>query len=325
MTDKIVIRQTATRTVVVKQGTRGPAGPAGADGVDGLGFDWAGTWDVATEYVAGQVVASGGSSWIATDTTTGETPGVAAVWQLVAAAGADGADGATGPVGATGPQGDPGPAGATGPTGPEGPTGPTGPTGLAGADGADGADGASAYEVAVAEGFIGDEAAWLASLVGPAGPTGDTGATGATGPTGPAGADGADGQGVPTGGTTGQILAKASGTDYDTAWVTPTTAVDINAQTGTTYTLVLGDAGKLITLTNAAAIALTVPPNSSVAFPTGTRVVVAQMGAGTVTITPGSGVTVNADPGLAIAAQYGAAELVKVATDAWLAVGRLSA
>ena len=88
-----------------------------------------------------------------------------------------------------------------------------------------GADGASAYEVAVANGFVGDETAWLASLVGDTGatgatgPQGDTGATGATGATGPAGADGADGVGVPVGGTTGQVLAKASGTDYDTEWV----------------------------------------------------------------------------------------------------------
>ena len=47
---------------------------------------------------------------------------------------------------------------------------------------------------------------------------GDTGATGATGA---AGADGADGVGVPAGGTTGQVLAKASATDYDDEWVTP--------------------------------------------------------------------------------------------------------
>lgn len=44
---------------------------------------------------------------------------------------------------------------------------------------------------------------------------------GPQGQTGPAGADGSDGEGVPTGGTTGQVLAKASGTDYDTEWVNP--------------------------------------------------------------------------------------------------------
>jgi hypothetical protein len=43
---------------------------------------------------------------------------------------------------------------------------------------------------------------------------------GGQGPQGPAGAAGAAGQGVPVGGTTGQVLAKASATNYDTAWVT---------------------------------------------------------------------------------------------------------
>jgi hypothetical protein len=56
-------------------------------------------------------------------------------------------------------------------------------------------------------------------FIGPTGPTGATGATGDTGPQGPAGADGTDGVGVPVGGTTGQVLAKASADDYDTEWV----------------------------------------------------------------------------------------------------------
>ena len=100
--------------------------------------------------------------------------------------------------------------------------------------------------------------------------------------------------------------------------------LSINAQTGTTYTLVLGDAGSLVTLTNAGAITLTVPTNASVAFPVGTRVLLAQLGVGQVTVAGGGGVTVNADPGLKIAAQYGGAELIKLATDTWLLVGRLS-
>lgn len=37
-------------------------------------------------------------------------------------------------------------------------------------------------------------------------------------PQGEAGQDGADGVGVPSGGTTGQVLKKKSGTDYDTEW-----------------------------------------------------------------------------------------------------------
>lgn len=56
---------------------------------------------------------------------------------------------------------------------------------------------------------------------GSVGPQGPAGPTGATGPAGPAGANGADGQGVPVGGTTGQVLSKASNTDYDTVWTTP--------------------------------------------------------------------------------------------------------
>lgn len=51
---------------------------------------------------------------------------------------------------------------------------------------------------------------------GPQGETGPQGATGAIGPQGPAGADGV---GVPTGGTTGQVLAKTSDSDFDTEWV----------------------------------------------------------------------------------------------------------
>ena len=54
---------------------------------------------------------------------------------------------------------------------------------------------------------------------GPQGPQGPAGPTGATGATGPAGAAG---QGVPVGGTTGQVLAKTSATDYDTEWVDQT-------------------------------------------------------------------------------------------------------
>lgn len=54
---------------------------------------------------------------------------------------------------------------------------------------------------------------------GPAGPTGPTGATGPAGPTGATGATGPAGPGVPAGGYAGQILAKVSGTDYDTEWV----------------------------------------------------------------------------------------------------------
>ena len=58
------------------------------------------------------------------------------------------------------------------------------------------------------------------SIPGPAGPMGPQGLTG---PQGPAGTPGANGQGVPVGGTTGQVLAKVDATDYNTQWVTPST------------------------------------------------------------------------------------------------------
>lgn len=68
--------------------------------------------------------------------------------------------------------------------------------------GEQGPPGKSAYEVAVEEGFEGDEEAWLASLVGPQGergPEGPPGQDGAQGEQGPAGEDGADGERGPEG------------------------------------------------------------------------------------------------------------------------------
>lgn len=98
-----------------------------------------------------------------------------------------------------------------------------------------------------------------------------------------------------------------------------------NAQTGTTYTLVLSDAGKLVTLSNASAIALTIPTNDSVAFPVNTRIDLAQLGAGKVTV-GGAGVTINSKSGnKSIGAQYVGATLVKTATDTWLLLGDLIA
>lgn len=94
-----------------------------------------------------------------------------------------------------------------------------GTDGADGSDGVDGDDGLSAYQVAVANGFSGDETAWLASLVGPTGPAGADGSDGATGATGATGPQGDPGEGVAAGGTAGQVLAKASATDYDTEWV----------------------------------------------------------------------------------------------------------
>ena len=63
------------------------------------------------------------------------------------------------------------------------------------------------------------------------------------------------------GGTTGQVLSKTSGTDLAFTWIAQDATLTFNQQTGTTYTLVVGDAGKLVTTSNAGAITVTVPPS----------------------------------------------------------------
>ena len=105
-----------------------------------------------------------------------------------------------------------------------------------------------------------------------------------------------------------------------------TAMIAINAQTGTTYTTVLADDGKLITCSNASAIALTIPPNSSVAYGIGTQINIAQLGAGQVTITAGAGVTLNSEGSkLKLKGQYAVGTCVKTDTNTWFVVGNLAA
>lgn len=105
----------------------------------------------------------------------------------------------------------------------------------------------------------------------------------------------------------------------------PIITTAINAQTGTTYTLVLTDQSKIVTLTNAAAIAVTIPTNASVAFPIGTQIDFSQDGAWKVTFS-GAGVTINSLSSLkSIGGQYVGATLIKTATDTWNLYGNLIA
>lgn len=97
----------------------------------------------------------------------------------------------------------------------------------------------------------------------------------------------------------------------------------INNQTGTSYTLVLGDASKLVSIDNASAITLTVPTNASVAIPVNTQIIVRQQGAGIITITPASGVTINNYGGLRTLGQHAVAVLIKIDTNTWLCHGML--
>ncbi len=93
-----------------------------------------------------------------------------------------------------------------------------------------------------------------------------------------------------------------------------------NAKTAN-YTLILADARKAVEMDVASANTVTVPPNSSVAFPIGTVVEVVQVGAGQTSIVEGSGVTVDTPGTLGLAGQWSTVWLRKRATDGWLVSG----
>jgi hypothetical protein len=121
--------------------------------------------------------------------------------------------------------------------------------------------------------------------------------------------------------TTAQTLTNKTLTD-------PKINLSINAQTGTTYTLVLADNGKFITSSNTSAITVTIPPNSSVAYATGAQVNIIQKGAGQVTISQGSGVTIRSTGATATApqlrAQYSSATCIYEGSDIWYVVGDIA-
>ena len=99
----------------------------------------------------------------------------------------------------------------------------------------------------------------------------------------------------------------------------------INAQTGTTYTFVLADAGKLVTSSNGSAQTITVPPNSGVAFAIGTQIIVQNIGSANATLATAGTPTLNSkDSNLEIDGQFAAATLIKTATDAWSIIGALA-
>lgn len=99
----------------------------------------------------------------------------------------------------------------------------------------------------------------------------------------------------------------------------------LNAQTGTAYTLALSDAGKIVTLSNAGAITLTVPAESTTNFAIGTSIDLIQLNTGQVTVAGAAGVTVNATPGLKLRTQYSAGTCIKTASNTWILVGDISA
>ena len=127
--------------------------------------------------------------------------------------------------------------------------------------------------------------------IGSTGPTGPTGSTGATGPTGPTGSN----------------------------------LVGFNTQTGTTYTLAIGDKDKMVTANNASAITVTVPPS---VFSANDQVHVSQYGAGQVSFAQGSGVTINSNGSTAtgpkLRTKYSAATVICTASNTFLIIGDIS-
>lgn len=180
------------------------------------------------------------------------------------------------------------------------------------------------------------------------------------------------------GGTSGQILSKASNTDMDFTWITNdigditavtagtgltgggtsgavSLAIDstvatltgsqtltnktitapvingglinlsLNAQTGTTYTLVAADSGKLVTMTNGSNSTLTIPPS---VFAVGEQINIVQLGLGQVTFAQGAGVTILS-AGASVSApkigkQYAAATAICTASNTFLVIGAVA-
>jgi hypothetical protein len=128
------------------------------------------------------------------------------------------------------------------------------------------------------------------------------------------------------GGTTGQVLSKNSNTDMDFTWTEQDdTTLSFNAQTGTTYTLVAADLGKLVTTSNASAVTVTIPPS---VFAAGNQINVQSIGVGLTSFVAGAGVTITSTGASAAApilrARYSACTIICTASNVFTVVGDLS-
>jgi hypothetical protein len=125
-------------------------------------------------------------------------------------------------------------------------------------------------------------------------------------------------------GTSGQVLStNGSGT---LSWATDASGGGasysaVRTQSGTTYTLVLGDAGDYIQTTSTTAVTITVPPQSSVTWAADTEIYFEQNNTGQITIAAGSGVTINSSETLKSFARYSVIALKRVAENVWTLTG----
>ena len=122
-------------------------------------------------------------------------------------------------------------------------------------------------------------------------------------------------------GSTGAAGTFLSSTGTGIAWAAAaSTDLTFNAQTGTIYTLVSGDKNKVVTLSNASAVTLTIP---SAVFTTGQQVNIQQLGAGQVTV-QGDGTSTFTGTGTKLRAQYSAATIVCTGTNTFTLIGDIA-
>jgi hypothetical protein len=118
----------------------------------------------------------------------------------------------------------------------------------------------------------------------------------------------------------------------DGTWAVPSggtsgSAMNVDVQTGTTYTIAATDAPQasnyqgVVTMNNAASNVVTIPTNATVALPVGTQLQISQLGAGSTSVAAAAGVTLSTSSTLICRVQYSSLVLTKVATDTWLVGG----
>lgn len=99
----------------------------------------------------------------------------------------------------------------------------------------------------------------------------------------------------------------------------------VNEQTGTSYTLQLSDAFKMVAMNNGSANAVTVPTNADVPFPVGTRIDLSQDGTGQTSVVADTGVTIRSPESMKLRKQWAKATLIKRGTNTWDLEGNLEA
>ncbi len=228
-------------------------------------------------------------------------------------------------AGVSGYSGKSGYSGYSGLSGYSGATG-AGTSGFSGYSGSNGSQGTSGYSgISGWSGYSGYSGA--AGLTGTSGFSGYSGAIGASGTSGYSGYSGYSGISGYSG-TNG-----ASGTSGYSGWsgISGFSGYSGTANGGAAvvadanYTLVIGDAGAMKAMNSASARQFIVPPNSSVPFNIGESISFARLGAGTVTLTPGSGVTfLSAGDLFQLRAVNSVGSICKLLTNTWIVGGDLA-